>query len=208
MTHAAGDADDPPKGAAQDPTLPRKAFGADWGAIVVAMGGLSALAAVIWSSSLPLWLGVRVYSEQVLLVVLGLSLAMAFLGRRWNRDAGGAPGAADIGLAALALVWAAALTARFPVIAENVFYHPTEALIFSGIGLPLLIEGVRRTLGWSLLVILGVIALYAMFADQFSGPLQSRAIKPERLLTFLVLDSAALAGAALYIAVAVVFPFL
>jgi len=38
--------------------------------------------------------------------------------------------------------------------------------------------------------------------------LQSRSISPDRLLKFLVLDSASLAGAALTIAVAVVVPFL
>jgi TRAP transporter 4TM/12TM fusion protein len=63
-------------------------------------------------------------------------------------------------------------------------------------------------MGWSLILILGTVCLYALFADQMSGPLQSRSVRWDRLLTFLVLDSASLAGAALYIAVAVVMPFL
>ncbi|MEM1313173.1 MAG: TRAP transporter fused permease subunit [Pseudomonadota bacterium] len=208
MTETSPDQIRSPAAPVEDPTLPRPAHGVNWTSVVRVMGGLAALAAVIWSSSLPLWLGVRVYSEQVLLTVLALSLAMVFLGRRWTRAAGGRPPLIDVALAAAALVWGGALAARFPVIAENVFYHPTEAMIFSLVGLPLLVEAVRRAMGWSLLAILAVICLYALFADQFSGPLQSRAIKPERLLTFLILDSAALAGAALYIAIAVVFPFL
>ena len=179
-----------------------------WGRLVAGLGVATAVAAAIWSSSLPLWLGVRVYSEQLLVAVLAGSLAMVFLTRRWNREVGGRPAWFDLALAAAALAWGAALAARFPVISQNIFYHPTEALAFSCVGLPLLVEGVRRAMGWSLLAILFAICGYALFADQFSGVLQNRAIGPERLATFLVLDSAGMAGAALYIAVAVVFPFL
>lgn len=179
-----------------------------WGPALSVLGAAAAILAVVWSSSLPLWLGVRVYSEQLLLVVLAISLAMCFLGRRWNGEAGGRVPALDLGLAALSLGWGIALAVRFPVLSQEIFYHPTEALAFSLIGLPLLVEGVRRTMGWSLLAILAAVCLYALFADQFSGPLENRPIKPERLATYLILDSAALPGQALYIAVAVVFPFL
>ena len=100
------------------------------------------------------------------------------------------------------------LAVRFPVLSENVFYHPTEALIISMIGITLIVEAVRRTMGWSLIIILALVCLYALFSSNFSGPLQSRSIAPDRLLKFLILDSASLAGTALTIAVAVVVPFL
>ena len=63
-------------------------------------------------------------------------------------------------------------------------------------------------MGWSLIIILALVCLYALFSSNFSGPLQSRSIAPDRLLKFLILDSASLAGTALTIAVAVVVPFL
>ncbi|MEM8751928.1 MAG: TRAP transporter fused permease subunit [Pseudomonadota bacterium] len=173
--------------------------------VVAAAAALSTIAAIVWSSSLPVWVGWRLYSEQTLVVVLALSLVISFLTRPLR---GERPGAVDVALAAAALGFGAYLAIRFPTLSENVFYHPTEALIVSAVGLALLLEGVRRTMGWSLIAILAVVCLYALFADQLTGPLQSRAIRWDRLLTFLVLDSAALAGAALYIAVAVVMPFL
>lgn len=172
------------------------------GPIVAILAVVSTLAAVIWSSSLPLWIGVRVYSEQILILVLACSMAITFLTR---------PSFSvllDRVLALGAMGFGLYLMVRFPTLSENVFYHPTEALIVSIIGLSLLLDAVRRSMGLSLIVILGVVCLYALFADQLSGPLQSRAIRWDRLLTFLVLDSASLAGAALYIAVAVVMPFL
>lgn len=179
-----------------------------WGPITAGLGVATALMAVVWSASIPLWLGIRIYSEQLLLCVLAASIAMTFLGRRPNGASGGRASRLDVLLALAALIWGAALSIRFPVISQAIFYHPDEALAFALVGLPLLVEAVRRTMGWALLAILAAVCAYALFADQFTGPLQNRAIKPERLVTFLILDSAALAGQALYIAVAVVFPFL
>lgn len=171
-------------------------------AIAALLAGLTAVVAIFWSSGAPLWIGWRLYSEQVLIVALALAMAIAFLTR---------PGRAPLisaACAAASLIFGGWLAARFTILSENVFYHPVEALIVSIIGFVLLIDAVRRTMGWSLIIILGCVCLYALFADKFSGPLQSRAIAPDRLLTFLILDSASLAGAALSIAVAVVVPFL
>lgn len=177
--------------------------------VVAALGILSSLAVILWSSSLPLWVGWRVYSEQILIVVLSASMAIVYLTRPARRGQNWTgPGPVDLLFAGGAGIFGAYLAFRFPTLSENVFYHPTEALIVSIAGLILLLEAVRRTMGLSLIIILGVVCLYALFADQMSGPLQSRAIRWDRLVTFLVLDSASLAGAALYIAVAVVFPFL
>ncbi|WP_223426577.1 TRAP transporter permease [Tateyamaria pelophila] len=170
--------------------------------VTAILAALITLTAVLWSSGAPLWIGWRVYSEQVLIAALAFAMAVAYITsasgpRWWTRCAA----VASLGFG----TW---LAVRFPTLSENVFYHPTEALIVSAIGFVLLLDAVRRTMGWSLIVILGCVCLYALFSSNFSGPLQSRSIAPDRLLTFLMLDSASLAGAALSIAVAVVVPFL
>ena len=172
------------------------------GALLGVLAALITCVAVFWSSGAPLWIGWRVYSEQVLIVALALAMALAFLtstsGPKWIAWIE----------AVASLAFGSWLAVRFPTLSENVFYHPTEALIVSSIGFVLLIDAIRRSMGWALIVILGLVVLYALFSSNFSGPLQSRSIAPDRLLTFLVLDSASLAGAALSIAVAVVVPFL
>ena len=169
---------------------------------IAVLAALITLTAIFWSSGAPLWIGWRVYTEQILIVALALAMACAYLSRpgRWPL--------LSLILTAASLCFGGWLAVRFPTLSENVFYHPTEALIIASIGFVLIVEAVRRTMGYSLIVILGVVCLYALFASEFSGPLQSKSIKPDRLLTFLVLDSASLAGAALTIAVAVVVPFL
>lgn len=172
------------------------------GSIISLFAFMITFTAVFWSSGAPLWFDWRVYPEQILLVALAFALAVAFLTRP------GSLHSLSIILAILSLLFGSWLAIRFPVLSENVFYHPTEALVVSLLGIVLILEAVRRTMGWSLIVILGLVCLYALFSSNFSGPLQSRSISPDRLLKFLVLDSASLAGAALTIAVAVVVPFL
>ena len=172
------------------------------GFIISIFAFLITFTAVFWSSGAPLWFDWRVYPEQILLVALALAMAVAFLTRSGSLQS------LSIILAILSLIFGSWLAVRFPVLSENVFYHPTEALLVSLLGLVLILEAVRRTMGWSLIVILALVCLYALFSSNFSGPLQSRSISPDRLLKFLVLDSASLAGAALTIAVAVVVPFL
>ena len=172
------------------------------GSVISLFAFMITFTAVFWSSGAPLWFDWRVYPEQILLVALAFALAVAFLTRP------GSLHSLSIILAILSLLFGSWLAIRFPVLSENVFYHPTEALVVSLLGIVLILEAVRRTMGWSLIVILGLVCFYALFSGNFSGPLQSRSISPDRLLTFLVLDSASLAGAALTIAVAVVVPFL
>ncbi|NCO20792.1 MAG: hypothetical protein GW905_01985, partial [Rhodobacterales bacterium] len=92
------------------------------GRIVAGMAALVTLTAILWSSSLPLWVGWRLYSEQVL--VVALALAITFL----TRPAGRAPGRFDKVAAAVSLGYGAYMTVWFPVLSQNVFYHPTEAL--------------------------------------------------------------------------------
>ena len=160
------------------------------------------ITAVLWSSGAPLWIGWRVYPEQILLVALSLAMAVSYLNNPGKYNF------LSILLSVVSLMFGIWLAVRFPVLSENVFYHPTEALIISMIGITLIVEAVRRTMGWSLIIILALVCLYALFSSNFSGPLQSRSIAPDRLLKFLILDSASLAGTALTIAVAVVVPFL
>lgn len=175
---------------------------------VAFLAALCTVAAIVWSSSFPLWIGWRVYSEQVLLLVLCACMAITFVTRPRIRGRVAEPDVFDKVLAAIALIWGAVMVIRFPVLSQNVFYHPTEALILSAVGLSLLLEAVRRSMGWALIVILGLVCLYALVSSHLTGPMQSRSIRWDRLVTFMVMDSASLAGAALYIAVAVVIPFL
>jgi TRAP transporter 4TM/12TM fusion protein len=187
---------------------PRDRFTRRW--IVPALCIAMTMAAIFWSLGGPVRIGVRVYAEQILVAVLTMGLAVCFLTRRASTktsDTAPIP-LYDYALAAIAFVYGIYLTWVFPDLSQNVFFRPTEAIIVASIGLPLLLEGLRRSIGLSLIVILACMCGYALFADLFPGPLEGRGISLRRLINFTILDSAAMAGAALYIAVAVVIPFI
>jgi len=165
---------------------------------------------IFWASGLPLFVGIRVYAEQVLIAVLACAAAICFLTRdgRGKRRAGAPAPARDRMLAYAAIAYAGFMAWRFPVISDEIFYRPTEATVLAVLGLVIVLEALRRAIGYSLLVVLGLVCIYALTADKFAGPLQSHAIPVERLINFLVLDSAAMAGAALFIGVSIVLPFI
>ena len=178
--------------------------------VAVVCAALIPVLALLWASGAPLALGLRVWTEQLLIASVGLSMALCFLTKSATgkpRDIEAAP-VYDKVFAAIALAYGIFLTLRFPYLTENLFYAPTEALVVAAIGIVLLMETVRRAIGWPLLFILGTICLYALFADHLTGPLQSRAVSPERLATFAILDSASMTGAALTIGVVVVVPYI
>ncbi len=187
---------------------PRDRFTRRW--IVPALCIAISLAAIFWSLGGPIRIGVRVYAEQVLVAVLMMGLAVCFLTRRASAKSSVTDPIPlyDYALAAIALVYGIYLTWVFPDLSQNVFFRQTEAIIVASIGLAMLLEGLRRAIGWSLIVIFAMIGGYAFFADYFPGPLQGSGISLQRLISFTILDSAAMAGAALYIAVAVVIPFI
>lgn len=178
--------------------------------IVPVLGVAITAAAIFWSLGLPIRLGIRVYAEQVLIAVLMMSLTACFLTRRIDRSAAVDRPIPlyDYLLAGFTAIYGVYLTAGFVDLSESVFYRPTEAIVVASIGLVLLLEGLRRAIGLSLVVILAAVCGYALFADKFPGPLMGSDISPRRVVNFLVLDSAAMVGAALYIAVAVVIPFI
>ncbi|MEM7566506.1 MAG: TRAP transporter fused permease subunit [Pseudomonadota bacterium] len=179
-------------------------------AVAVVCAVLLPVLSLLWASGAPFTLGLRIWTEQLLIASVGLAMSLSFLtksvGRR-PREIAEAP-LVDRILALVALAYGVFLTLRFPYLTENLFYARDEALVVAAIGLALLAETVRRAIGWPLLAILGAICLYALFADKLTGPLQSRAVSPERLTTFAILDSASMTGAALTIGVVVVVPYI
>jgi TRAP transporter 4TM/12TM fusion protein len=178
--------------------------------IAVICAVLIPVLALLWASGAPLALGLRVWTEQLLIASVGLAMALSFLTKSVRREARQIDEAPtyDRMLATIALVYGLFLTLRFPYLTENLFYAPREALVVAAIGIVLLAETVRRAIGLPLLVILATICLYALFAEHLTGPLQSRSVGPARLATFAILDSASMTGAALTIGVVVVVPYI
>ena len=147
-------------------------------------------------------LGLNLYTEQLLLVVLGFAIAICFLVTRarpawWDLAAGFG------GLAlCLYLAW------RYPQLSSELTERPLDGVLMAAALCLLVWEGTRRMAGLSLVAFTAAGVVYAMFGHHLPGIFQSRPVDFTRLLVYLNLDTNALLGATLQIGILVVVPFI
>jgi TRAP transporter 4TM/12TM fusion protein len=146
-------------------------------------------------------LRLNLYTEQFLLTVLGLSIAICFLltSKRKLLDAA----AAAIGLGICLY-----LALRYPQLSTELTSRPLDGILTSAALAVLVLEGTRRMAGFSLVGFTLGGVVYAMFGHHLPGVFQARPVDFTRLLVYLNLDTNALLGTSLQIAIIVVVPFI
>ncbi len=163
------------------------------------------LLAVAWILALPQRLGLLIYPEQIAALMLGSAMSVIYL-----RDifvTGPARTALDIVLGLASLTLGLYWFVRFPVLSEGAFLHPTETLILGIAAVLLVMEALRRVVGWTLVIIFLVLFLYALYGNWVPGPLVGRPLPADDVFRFLGVDSTATLGQALQIAAFVVVVF-
>jgi TRAP transporter 4TM/12TM fusion protein len=145
--------------------------------------------------------GLSLYTEQLLAVCLGLSLAISFINAKFRR--------AWIGWSAAAVAVGICLyiTLRYEALTYEIALLPTEGVVGSAIILVLLLEATRRTAGGVLVVIILVISAYVFIGPHMPSDFATRTVSPERLLVYLGLDTNGVIGTILAVAVLIVVPF-
>jgi TRAP transporter 4TM/12TM fusion protein len=159
------------------------------------------IAAVVgWVLDLYRKAGLNFYTEQMLLAVLGVAIALCFLmARRFVWD----PLAALAGLAlCLVLAW------RYPQLSTELTSRPLDGVLMSAALAVLVLEGTRRMAGFSLVGFTLAGVVYAMLGHHLPGVFAARPVDFTRLLVYLGLDTNALLGTSLHIAIVVVVPFI
>lgn len=174
-------------------------------AIVAVLAFLVPATALVWVMAVPQRLGLLIYPEQVAAFMLGLSLAVVY-GRGMDAKAP-AMRAVDGVLCFASLALGIYVYLRFPVLSEGAFYHPTESMILGILVSVLVLEGLRRVVGWTLVIITFAMFLYALFGDYVPGALRGRGLPFADVMMFVGTDSSATWGAALQIAAFVVVVF-
>jgi TRAP transporter 4TM/12TM fusion protein len=172
-------------------------------ALAVALGSLG------WAADLYRAVGWLFLPEQFLAATFGTGLALVFLhcpARR--RTVRAALPWHDALAAATGLVTGWYLAFDYPDIASRMFEAPPEGLIAASILVVLTAEGLRRTAGWPLVVILLAFLAYARIGHLVPGALQAREVQFARLLVYLGVDTSGLFGLIMLVGVTVVIPFL
>ncbi|HHZ67605.1 MAG TPA: TRAP transporter fused permease subunit [Alphaproteobacteria bacterium] len=173
------------------------------------LAALLTVGSLAWSGDVYRSIGLALFIEQFLTAMLGLALALVFLHYPVRR---GTERAHLPWYDRLAVVTALAVgtyaSILFPDISERMNRAPLDAIIVSAVFIILSIEGLRRTAGYSLLVIVLIFVIFALIGHLVPGELQTREVKPLDLIIYLGLDSNALLGLPIVVGTTIVLTFI
>lgn len=147
----------------------------------------------------PIRLGLLIYPEQLIALILGFSLGLSFLLNSSGLGPRKRIPLHDLVFSLAGIGVGIHLALRYPVLSQEFFFHPTETLVVGVLLVPLLVEALRRTTGLGLVVVVLAFIAYALVADYVPGTLQGRASPLTQLLPFLAIDGTAIFGSPLMI---------
>jgi TRAP transporter 4TM/12TM fusion protein len=168
-----------------------------------------ALGALFWAADLYRLVGFLFIPEQFLAATFGTALALVFL--HYPARKGVVRGPLpwyDAALAAVGFVTGWYVAFDFADISTRLFEAPLKGVITASIFFLLTIEGLRRTVGAPLVVILIFFMGYALVGHRVPGALQTREVQLDRMLVYLGIDTSGLFGLIMLVGVVVVIPFL
>lgn len=181
-----------------------------WGVREIAVHVFSvALAAlgIVWAGDFLIDAGLPILTEQVLAAVLAFALAIIFLS--FNIQCRKAQSLAwqDAIFAIAGLAGGFYLAWRYPLLAQESFYRPTECTIVGALLVILSAEALRRTAGLSLFIVLMIFFAYALLGHLIPGPLSGRSLPPSGFFGFLGIDNTALLGLPMRVIVSIVIVY-
>lgn len=178
--------------------------------IIGILAGTLTVMSVIQAADIPSRLGFSYYTEQFLALVLGLCLAMVFLVRGSKKniklDSIGF-GILDIILSVTGLGLSIYIAFAYPGLVGRAMSLPWDALIVGILLFLLILDGLRRAVGWTLVIVVLFIVAYGMIGHLVPGSLQTREVTPARLAVYLSFDPNGLLGLTLNVAATVVVAF-
>jgi TRAP transporter 4TM/12TM fusion protein len=153
-------------------------------------------------------LGLLLYNEQFLAGMLALAMALVYLTQPARP---GAPRSTipwyDWLLAAVGLATGLYIAVRFPHFSEDMTSRPLEGLIAAFITIPLVVEALRRTVGWALTIVVVVFLVYAPLGQYVPGALAGLPVDVPQLAFYLVWDPGSMLGLPVMVAATIVIAF-
>ena len=159
-------------------------------------------AVVLWVLDIPRMAGISLYTEQLLTICLGLTLALAYIAetgrkRHWS----------DWIAVILSLGICGYVTARYEHLTLEIATLPLDGLVISIVLVALILEASRRVSGWGFVGMILAIAIYVYISPHLPGDFQTRYVSPARMVTYVALDLNGAIGSILQVAVLIVIPF-
>ena len=176
---------------------------------ITVLAVLLTLGVIAWACDLYRAAGLLLYTEQFLagMVAIAIPLVFLHLPAKRNTERTGRVPWYDLLAAVAGFVCCIYIIVRYPVLSTRVPMVPTDGLIVAAIMFVLFLEGLRRTSGITLpIVVLGFVVL-AMAGPALPGLMQGRPVPLDRLVYYLTWDATAILGVPMLIVTTVVIAF-
>tara|TARA_R110002049_G_scaffold27888_3_gene95573 strand:- start:12 stop:1934 length:1923 start_codon:yes stop_codon:yes gene_type:complete len=159
---------------------------------------------VIWALNLPQMFGMPVVTQQMVAIILGLAVAAGLLAHPYfTRHVW-----IDIVLALAGIAAWLWYAYNFKPWMVSMAFRTPDIWIPGLVGLVLLAEALRKTMGIIIAALVWVIAAYGFFGDVIPGMLQASVFAPTRTIIYLYADTNGVPGLVVTVIVTLVLPFM
>ncbi|MBI1201968.1 MAG: TRAP transporter fused permease subunit [Rhodopseudomonas sp.] len=176
--------------------------------LIFAGATLLSLASIAFALQLYRTLGLRIYNEQFLAGMVSLAMALVYMTQPVKL---GAPRTQvpwyDWLLAALSIAIGLHWIFRFPALSESMTERPLDGLIVAFLTVPMIVEALRRTVGWTLTIVVIVFLVYAPLGQYVPGSLAGLPVPVPRLAYYLTWDPGSMLGLPVMVAATIVIAF-
>jgi TRAP transporter 4TM/12TM fusion protein len=157
-----------------------------------------------WTVNLPDILGLLVFGEQFLIIVLGSAIVLVFL----TPDDNKLKTITNYSTILVTIITFSYFFLNYEYLINELAYLPLDGIIVSLITVLLCLEATRRVVGPFITVVAILFIVYALFGHYLPDDYASRPLLTSRLIIYLGIDTNAIFGKALDIGVFVIVPFL
>jgi len=168
---------------------------------------LITVASLLWAADIYRRLGLTIFNEQFLALMLGVNLALVFIIKPARGKIKTNLPWYDVIAALVGFGAAAYVGFEYPRLIDALYERPADALVVGCVLLALVLEGLRRALSPALAIVLAIFLVLGFFGHLLPGTMQGRKLSFDGLVTFLAIDSNALLGIPLMVVTTIVVPF-
>jgi len=175
-----------------------------------ALSALMTFIALLWNIDLFQDLGFALVNEQYYAFVMALALAVVFLSVRLNRSEDGRVPWYDIVLALISIVTLFYVAANFLWLRDEggLGGNTDLGIAIGAVLMVLILDGLRRSAGYIMLIVAGIFVLYAPFGHLVPGPLVGAEVSLAKLAINMGFNTNALFGIPLQVGTTIVIMFI
>jgi len=187
------------------PRLASPALGAITAGLAIAL----TCGAIAWATDLFRMAGLVFYTEQYLGGMLAIAIPLVYLAVPAGKGRFRVGKVPWYDLIAAVAGFAAGVYAayRFPILTELVTARPIDGIVSGAVMLVLLTEGLRRTVGMVLTLVVVFFVCFTLVGDLVPGILQGRPVTFGKLVYYLAWDTSAVLGTPMRIVTTIVVAF-